>query len=415
MTRDEINKYQKKRLESLLLHAYKNVPYYHRILPESGVISGERVDLGGRRIIKKLTKDIIRKEGKNLYSSDYLTREHYENSSGGSTGEPVRLIQDKQYNEWNIATKIHFNQMLDKEIGERELKFWGSDRDIIKGSIGIKNKLNNWLYNRHFINSILLTQDNLNKIVTDWNKIQPDYAWCYLSSVFELARYMDKHDRTFSHPPKAVIVTTAVLLEPVREYIQKILRTHVYNQYGSREVGVIACECPKQDGLHIFDFFQYVEIIDADNSGNGEVIITNLCNLSMPLIRYQIGDKARRKNTICSCGLESHMLENITGRTTDHFLLKDGTKIDGLYFYLLFLFIHWIRKYQVIQRDYESVLCRIVPDGEIDHDGLKGIEQKIQKVMGNACEVHFEFVKDIEYSKSGKYNYVLCDVNLKIQ
>ena len=413
MSREEINDYQKKRLECLLMHAYENVPYYHRILPETGVISGDRVDLTHFKNIPILTKDIIRKEGKNLYSSDYRKRNYYENSSGGSTGEPVKLIQDREYNEWNIATKLYFNKVLGKEIGDREIKFWGSDRDIFEGTIGMKNRLNNYLYNRSFINSILLTQDNLHKIVNDWNKIQPDYAWCYLSSVFELARFMDTHGRTFSHPPKAVIVTTTVLLEPVREYIQKILQTRVYNQYGSREVGVIACECPMQDGLHIFDFFQYLEIIDTDNSRNGEVIITNLRNYSMPLIRYQIGDTAREKTTICSCGQDSHILENITGRTTDHFLLKNGSKIDGLYFYLLFLFIHWIKKYRVIQRDYQSILCKIVPDGEIDNDELKVIEQKIKSVMGDTCEVHFEVVKDIKSSKSGKHRYVICELTKK--
>ena len=142
MSREEIIKYQEEMLKLLLLHAYQKVPYYHRILPESGVISDGDIHLENFSKIPLLTKDIIRKEGKNLYSSDYLHRKPYENTSGGSTGEPVRFIQDKEYDEWNIATKIHFNRVLGKQIGDREIKFWGSERDIIEGTIGIKNICN---------------------------------------------------------------------------------------------------------------------------------------------------------------------------------------------------------------------------------------------------------------------------------
>ncbi len=413
MSREEIIKYQEEMLKLLLLHAYQKVPYYHRILPESGVISDGDIHLENFSKIPLLTKDIIRKEGKNLYSSDYLHRKPYENTSGGSTGEPVRFIQDKEYDEWNIATKIHFNRVLGKQIGDREIKFWGSERDIIEGTIGIKNIFYNYLYNRYSINSLLLSQENLEKIVKKWEEIRPYIVWSYLSSAIELAQFIKKNNIVLKHPPKGIIVTAAVLFEPVRQYLEDILKTRIYNQYGSREVGVIASECLKQEGLHIFDFFQYVELIKGDHTGNGEIIITNLRNYSMPLIRYQIGDTATRKTIACSCGMKSHMLSNVTGRTTDHFILKDGTRIGGAYFSRLFLFKPWIKKYQVIQRDYQSVVCRIVPDGEIDHEGLKVIEQKIQIVMGDTCKVVFDIVNDIESLKSGKYRYVICEITKK--
>ncbi len=410
MTRDEINKYQEEKLKCLLLHAYKNVPYYHRILPESGVISGNKINLAHFRDIPFLTKDIIRKEGANLYSFDHEKRNSYKNSSGGSTGEPVNFIQDREYNEWNIATKLYFNKVLGKEIGDREIKFWGSERDIIKGTFGIKNKLNNYLYNRHFINNIWLTPENLDAIVNKWDEIRPDFIWSYLSSSFELARYMEKHKRTLLYPPKGIIVTAAVLSENVREYIENILRTRIYNQYGSREVGVIACECPKQDGLHIFDFFQYVEVIDPDYSGNGEIIVTNLRNYSMPLIRYRIGDTAKGKNSLCSCKSESHILENITGRTTDYFRLENGTRIGGAYFSHLFIFKSWVKRYQIIQKDYQSIHCKIVAEGEVNTNDIRDIEKKIQSMMGDSCNVLFYFVDEIEPSKSGKFKYVICEV-----
>ncbi|MCK5611939.1 hypothetical protein KAR91_59265 [Candidatus Pacearchaeota archaeon] len=57
----------------------------------------------------------------------------------------MKFIQDKYYDDWNVATKIYFNQMLGKEIGEKEIKLWGSDRDIIMGNLTLKNRLINYL------------------------------------------------------------------------------------------------------------------------------------------------------------------------------------------------------------------------------------------------------------------------------
>ena len=410
MPQDEMKKYQEKQLTYLLFHAYKNVPYYNRILPESGVISDNTVDLAHFGDIPFLTKDIIRREGKNLYSVDYQNRKPYENFSGGSTGEPVRIIQDNEYYEWNIATILYFNQILGKQVGDKEIKFWGSDSDTIEGTIGIRNKMYNYLYNRHFINSHWLTPENLDAILNEYEKTRPDFIWSYLSSTFELARHMEKHNRTLSHPPKGIIVTAAVLSENVRNYLENILKTRIYNQYGSREVGAIACECIKQDGLHTFDFFQYSEVVDADISGNGEVVITNLRNFSMPLIRYRIGDTAKVKHSFCSCGRESHMLQAITGRTIDHFVLEDGTKIEGAYFVHLFLFKPWVKKFQIIQKDYSTIHCRIVINGEADTGEIRDIEKMIQFMMGDSCSVIFDFVDEIEPTKSGKYKYVICEV-----
>ena len=102
---DEIRRYQENKLKQLLLHAYENVPYYNKILKDSEVVIDGNVILANFSRIPLLTKEIIRKEGTNLYSKDYKSRKPYENTSGGSTGEPVKFIQDKQYWHMNIAQK----------------------------------------------------------------------------------------------------------------------------------------------------------------------------------------------------------------------------------------------------------------------------------------------------------------------
>lgn len=411
LSKDEIVEYQQAKLERLLMHAYQNVPYYHRLLPEVGVISDGKVNLEHFKDIPLLTKDIIRKEKENLYSQDYKDRQSYKNTSGGSTGEPVQIIQDKQYDEYNTAIKIYFNRMLGKDLGEKEIKFWGSQRDIFTGSIGLKNKIINFLYNRTFINSFMIQPSDHREIVDKWNNTKPKVVWSYVNSIYELAKYVHR-EKIQMYSPVAIIVTAGVLTEDIRAYIEDVLKSPVYNQYGSREVGVIACECKWRKGLHVFQTAQYLELLNTDLQGNGEVIITTLNNYSMPLIRYEIGDTATILEEACLCQSSFQILKTVTGRITNHFVKRDGTIIYGGYFTQLFYFNNSIKKFQVIQDDYDHIVCKLVlRECAIGiEDNIRDIKQKIQLVMSKDCEIEFEFVDEILPTKSGKYMYTVCEI-----
>lgn len=407
----EIKTYQEEKLQKLLLYAYHNVPYYHRILPEAGVISDEDVRLENFQKIPILTKEIIRNEGANLYSKDYQKRNFFLNTSGGSTGEPVQFIQDKEFDDWNTATKLFFFKNLGKDLGEKEIKFWGSERDILSGSIGLKNKLVNYVYNRQFSNSFCIDNSKLLALSSLSNSFKPRIIWSYMESAYELARYAEKNKLTV-FCPKGIVVTAGVLSEEMRDYIQKSLMTKVYNQYGSREVGVIACECTAQNGLHIFQTSQLLESINVGNMPESRLIITNLTNYSMPLIRYEIGDTGEINIDPCSCKLGFELLKNVTGRISDHFKRLDGSIIYGEYFTHIFYFKKWVKKFQVIQVNYNEIICKLVilQNEDITND-LEDIKNNIQAVMGNECNIKFEFVESIEPSKSGKFQYTICELN----
>ena len=80
-----------------------------------------------------LTKDVIRREFDNLNSTKQ-SASIYENTSGGSTGRPVLLIQDNEYESWSEATqKYYFREFLGTERNEvNSVWLWGSERDLLK-------------------------------------------------------------------------------------------------------------------------------------------------------------------------------------------------------------------------------------------------------------------------------------------
>lgn len=415
LSADKIVEYQNEKLKKLLLHAWKNVPYYNKILSKGEVVKNGKIKLENFKNIPVLTKEIIREEGKDLYSKDYKKRRFYFNTSGGSTGEPIKFLQDKRYDEWNTATKIFYNRMLGKEIGEKEIKFWGSERDIIKGNLKIKDRAINYLYNRKFFNSYNLNEINIKKLIELHKKIRPTSYWSYTDSAYEFSKYLLNKNIKLP-PPKFIICTINPLYENIRETIEKAFNCPVYDQYGSREVGSVACQCKEKKELHTFPWFNYVEILDKNNNEAnvgkmGKIIITNLENYSMPLIRYEIGDVAESAGYLeCSCKRNFFSLNKILGRTLGYFKKKDGTLIHSHFIVQRLFFKEWIKRFQIIQDNFEHITIKIEKRGKVNKKDMEEIIKETKILVGEEFDIEFEFVDKILPSKSGKYLYTIRKV-----
>lgn len=403
--KEQIKEYQDEKLKKILLHAYKNVPYYTKVLVKSKVIVNGEVHLENFNKIPILTKDIMRKEGNNLYSKDYQTRKPFENTSGGSTGEPVRFIQDKNFYEWMVATKLYYFHMAGKELGEKELKLWGSERDILEGTIGIKDKLMNFLYNRRFLNSFRMTQENMKEYLEEINRFKPIVIWAYVDSIFELAKYIEENNLKV-YSPRAIISAAGNLTNDIRAEIERVFGCKVFNAYGTREVGDIASEKEPKKGLIIYDWFQYLEVIKS------KIIITNLENYSMPFIRYEIGDLGELGEN----DNNFNILKSISGREMEVFKNSRGDILTPEYFIHMIGVVFndgSIRKFQIIQNKIDKITIKAILNkskGDFNKT-MKTIEEKVIKsLMGNNCKIEWEIVKDIPKTKSGKYLYTISEI-----
>ena len=415
--RDDLIKFKELHLKRLLLHASKHVPYYHRLFKNVGVVNGETVELSKFNKIPILTKEIIRSE--KLISDDYLTRKWYYNYSGGSTGEPTKFMQDLNYEKWfNATNEFYYKNMLDiDEKNVKKILLWGSPRDLFKGNIGIKSKFGTWLTNTVFLNSFRLTEADIEKYVKTINLYRPDLIRGYAGSLFELCRYAEEKNVKI-YTPKIVVSSAETLTNEMREKIESVFGTKLYDFYGSRETASIAGEC-RCGLMHIFEFNNYVEILDENNQPvkegqEGRIIVTNLHNYSMPFIRYEIGDMAMLGPNDCECGNVLPTLKKIYGRIEEQFVKRDKSIVIGYYFvHLMGVVLNkgFIKKFQVVQEDYDKIrilviLNKILPDVE-----KKDIEDKIRLQMGQDCKIIWDFVDDIPKTKSGKYLYTVSFLN----
>ncbi|MBI2209156.1 MAG: phenylacetate--CoA ligase family protein [Deltaproteobacteria bacterium] len=88
--------------------------------------------------------------------------------------------------------------------------------------------------------------------------------------------------------------------------------------YGSTEAGtLLGFECLQRDGYHLNEFDFYVEILDPDSEGYGEIVMTTVHRTVMPLIRYRTRDVARIIDEPCPCGLPFRRLSSLRGRSDE--------------------------------------------------------------------------------------------------
>ena len=140
----------------------------------------------------------------------------------------------------------------------------------------------------------------------------------------------------------------------------------------------------------------------------GRITITNLHNYSFPMIRYDIGDCGAIHFDECPCGSSLPVLEKLTGRVTDHFLLRNGGLVHGEYFTHLFYFRDWVEQFQVDQVDYNRIRILVVVDAPVNDHDVDDINAKIRLVMGKDCALEWQFVDSIEKTPQGKYLFTRC-------
>ena len=414
LSREEALANHQFRLKSLLVHASLRVPYYREILAESGILSksGEiRLDRFGD--IPLLDRATIRRRFEDLKSDDLDRTKWYQNSSSGSTGEPVQIIQDQEFGDWGRAVGILFDLWAGYSISDSKIVHWSNIRDLSAVRSRLRSRVAAALRNEMWLDARLMSPEQMRSLLDLISRERPGQLLAFPENLYEIACFALKEGLQ-PQSPRAIVTTGATLYPWMRQAIESAFGAEVFNWYGSREVSGIAMECEAHGGLHVCLPAQHIEILRPDGSPTtpgelGEVVVTCLINWAMPLVRYRIGDLAAWAEDQCPCGRSWPLLKEVAGRTRDLFVKKDGTRVR--IWENVFYRYPWIRKFQVVQEDYEFVRTFIVPDGESDSaskkhaDDILQIEAAILDAMGPECTVEVVLTDRIEATPSGKHRY----------
>jgi phenylacetate-CoA ligase len=217
-----------------------------------------------------------------------------------------------------------------------------------------------------------------------------------------------------------IISTSDQLLTEERKRLTSVFDANVYDFYGSYEIGAIAAECTGLVGHHISSENLIVEIIGHDGAevspGRvGSVVITDLNNYSMPLIRYEIGDLSSLLDDECPCGRTLPLLGRIEGRITDAIVTPDEHFMCLSTFESRVLHRTHVEQFQIYQGSRYELTVRVVLEPRWRRLEGEFIHRGVQSIVGEDMKVRVEFPEVIEARPSGKRQLVKSSVMPRIR
>jgi phenylacetate-CoA ligase len=233
---------------------------------------------------------------------------------------------------------------------------------------------------------------------------QPKFVLAYANTMALFARFL--RDAGLEPPrPKAIITSGEVLTAENRTLIESTFGCKVFNRYGCREFAVVASECGHNRGMHINAENLLVDVV------GGEIVITDLKNFAMPMIRYRTRDAGALLAGVCECGRGLPLLEVTGGRVTEFLTALGGQKVSGIVLATYAITsIPGIRQIQFVQDRKDRVTARVVRRSEWCDDSSATLIAKVRSYLGAAMTVDLEFVGSIPLEPSGKYRFTISSL-----
>ena len=410
---EEIKKIQKVKLNNLLIHAYNSVPYYRRVIDEKNLSLKNLADYDNFKQLPFLTKSIIREKTSDIISTDLKGNKLYKNSTSGSTGENLYFFTDKKSSIYRNSAVIVNQEWTGFSVGDGKVLLWGAPMDKMKAK-SLRGRIHGIVARVLFLSSYDLTPQIMDNYIERINKFRPRLLISYPGPLEVFADYV-KEKKIILPSIKSIITSAEQLFSHQRTLFEKVFNAQVYDRYGSRELGDTAHECSEHCGLHVNSSRALVEILDDEGNNVppgeiGELYITDLDNYGMPMIRYQIGDRAAWSEKMhCKCGRSLPLLSRIEGRSMDVIKTKTNLKLGGTFWTILFRTKRGIKQFQVVQKNTKGIFVYYVPDNNFSKLILKFFENIIKEKCGNDFNVIFIKKNSLKKTVSGKHRIVISE------
>lgn len=324
LTRQEIEKLQMQRLRKTLERCM-NSPFYRQRFAENNLTIDSIKTLDDIRKIPFTTKQDLRDNypfGLAAVPMEEVVRLH---SSSGTTGTPTVILHTQHdLDEWAnaVARCLYMVGLRPGDIFQNS-----SGYGMFTGGLGFQ-------YGAERLGMLTVPAAAGNtkrqiKFITDFGTTALHAIPSYAGRLYEVMEEMGIDPRRDTNL-RTLIIGAEPHSEEQRRRIEDMLGVKAYNSFGMSEMcgPGVAFECTEQNGLHIWEDYYIVEIVDpvtlepVPEGEVGELVLTTINREAMPLLRYRTRDLTRILPGDCPCGRHHKRLDRMKGRSDDMMILK---------------------------------------------------------------------------------------------
>lgn len=346
-----VERKQYRKLKKLLIICQTEIPYYQKLFNEIG-FDTER-DFKSLDDIKKIpvTEKVVVKEHPEWFINEKRKKNALVNHTSGSTGKPMTVYVSRTH--WKIEQGVVWRHWSWVGYKFRDKMAIVRSYTPKNGQLIKHDRIRNFRYYSPFH----LSDENMKMYLEDMVREDVKFLRGYPSSIKSLAVYVLQHKCEIPKL-KAILTASEILHDADREIIEKAFNCKISNHYGMAECIVMMGDCEEHQGLHNYDEYGYLELLDTDNPKVKKVIGTCLNNYAMPILRYETNDLAEVSEKPCPCRRSSMTVHNIIGRTNEVMKLKDR-EVPLVNFFTMLEYYTSLRQWQIVQTSVESVELRL--------------------------------------------------------
>jgi phenylacetate-CoA ligase len=401
---------QNRELVRLIKYAVKNSKFYKNFYKDIDVYSIKTVN--DLQYLPILEKELLRKNLDDIYTIS--NNEAISSFTGGTTGKSLKVRFTKKDSQVRMAYLDAFKAKHGFSAKSKKATFSG--RKFTRK--GLSNKHNifwryNFFYKQKLYSTFDMNDKNMQYYIDDLNHFKPEILNGFVSALYELAAYADRHKITFKFTPKAIFTTSETLLPIHRTLIEKIFKSKVFNQYASAEGAPFVTEC-EFGNLHYNIDTGVIEILET--ASGSEILVTSFTSFGTPLIRYRIGDKIKFKEGRCKCKSSHPLVESIDGRKVDYLYSIEHGKVSLSHLADVIKGIpNSIKNIQFVQNEVNSIIINMVIDSELYTKEMdKIVLDEMLYIFGKKTKFNIVILDYIPKYKSGKASFIVNNLSENI-
>ncbi|MDR2407895.1 MAG: hypothetical protein LBE13_07275 [Bacteroidales bacterium] len=396
LTNEDIYNYQFDQLKEILIYSSKHIPYYIDLFKK---INFEPQYLKTNNIsdIPYLTKELIRENFYSLMSMDKVKGGYYIATTGGSTGEPLKVLLDYE----SIFKESAFVNFFREHSGYIEKGRLATFRGI---EFGCDLWKFNPMHNELIFSPFKLSRKTIRQYVKKINEFNPDFLNGYLSTLYTFAKILEELNLKLKHPLKSIFLISENIDNENRLFVENFFQAPSSTFYGHSERCVIAEEI--QPNEYVFDpYYGFTELIKKEDDLY-EIIATGFLNRTMPLVRYKTNDLCR-KNTNGSYSIIGRWSAN------EYLVGYNDEKIFHSAFNFHSEIFQNVINYQFLQNEKGKVNLLLMVNNQFNSFEINIMKKEIEKKMKNIIDFEIKIVSQFILTKRGKFNRFVSNLRLQ--